>query len=114
MHTLGPDLLELSTLTNPSGGESDLRKSLNSVNERLTPAQVELRERLMFLEQVEKARLSSPGPIVVPAFLLHEYAALDEASRSLVHAYIDLNAVAARTKPEHSDYRTAQDRLRRH
>ncbi len=109
---LGADLLELHTLVNTTGGESDLRKSLNSVNERLTPALIELQERTRFLDQVQKARLS-PEPIVVPAFLLHEYGALDETSRSLVKAHLDLDAVAARYKPDHSEYRSTEDRLRR-
>jgi uncharacterized protein involved in exopolysaccharide biosynthesis len=104
-------LAELNSMGGSAGGESELRRSLVQLNERLVPAEADLKVQQAFLEQLQKAQDDSNEFVNVPGTLIREYPSLEQAVRDLGTARSQLDAVAARLTPENPQYQSNEEHL---
>jgi len=95
-----------------SPGDSELRRGLSTVNERLVPAEADLATQLKFLEQIETARAGSSESLIVPGTFIRDYPAFDLAARELTTTRIQMDATAARLTPENPEFQAAEERVR--
>jgi uncharacterized protein involved in exopolysaccharide biosynthesis len=95
-----------------SPGDSELRRGLATVNERLVPAEADAATQTKLLEQFELARAGSDESPVVPGTFVRDYPAFDLAARELSATRIQMDATEARLTPEHPEFQVAAERLR--
>lgn len=105
-------MAELNSMGGSPSGDSDLRRGLSTVNERLVPAEADLKTQLKFLEQIETARAGSDGVLIVPGTFVRDYPALDLAARELSTTRIQMDEIASRDTPENPEFQVAQERVR--
>jgi uncharacterized protein involved in exopolysaccharide biosynthesis len=106
-------MAELNSMGGSAGGESELRRSLVQLNERLVPAEADLQVQHAFLQQLRVA-LKDPRELVnVPGSLIREYPSLEQVIRDMGSARSQLNAVASRVTPENPEFQSTEEHLRR-
>lgn len=105
-------MAELNSMSGSSSGDSELRRSLVQLNERLVPAEADLRVQRAFLQQLANAQADSTEFVEVPGPLVREYPALEQAVRDLSAAQSQMDSVAARVTPENAEYQMTEERLR--
>jgi succinoglycan biosynthesis transport protein ExoP len=108
VQTLEGGLGELSSMGGSGGGESELRRSLTQLNERLVPAQADLKVQQAFLKQLRRARADKDEIVNVPGTVIREYPSLEQSVRDLGSARSQMDAVAARLTPENPEYQSAE------
>jgi len=95
-----------------SPGDSELRRGLGTVNERLVPAEADLATQLKLFEQIEIARAGSNESPIVPGAFVRDYPAFDLAARELSTTRIQMDATAARLTPENPEFQSVEERVR--
>ena len=94
------------------GSDSELRRGLSTVNEKLVPAEAELRTQAAFLDQMQNSRTEPGQPLIVPGAFARDFPALELAARELSATRLQFDAIAARDTQENPEYQAAQERLR--
>jgi uncharacterized protein involved in exopolysaccharide biosynthesis len=106
-------MAELNSMAGSPGGDSELRRTLAMLNDRLIPAESELLVQQAFLDQLERAELNKAELVDVPATVIREHASLDQALRELTSARVQMSAVAARLTAENPEYMATAERLKK-
>jgi uncharacterized protein involved in exopolysaccharide biosynthesis len=103
---------ELNSMGGSAGGESELRRSLVQLNERLFPAEADLKVQQAFLQQLEQAQADADELANVPGSLIREYPSLEQAVRDLSAARSQMDSVAARLTSQNAEFQRAEEFLR--
>ena len=103
---------ELNSMGGAPGGDSELRRALATINDRLLPAETDLKLQQALLMQFERLEMDRTPLVDVPASLIRDYPALEQSIRELTGARVQLSSVAARVTIENPEYQTALERLR--
>jgi uncharacterized protein involved in exopolysaccharide biosynthesis len=104
-------LSELNALGGAPGGDSELRRGLTTINDRLVAARADLKVQLAFFEQLQSMRPESGDTIIVPSQLVRDYPGLQESTRELTVARSQMRDVSARSHSVLPEYQAAADRL---
>jgi uncharacterized protein involved in exopolysaccharide biosynthesis len=104
-------LAELNSLGGASGGDSELRRGLTAINDRLVGAGADLKVQLAFFEQLQNARPEAGETLIVPSQLVRDYPGLQEATRELTVARSQMRDVEARSYSVLPEHQAAADRL---
>lgn len=107
--TLGPDLAEMRIMTEPSSGESNLRRTLTEVENELRQARSQIDGNRTLLELLESARQDPLKLIATPSRLLDSQPSLRKMKEGIVDAVNRTSQLLGNLHESHPKVKAAKE-----